>query len=65
MNRSDQARLAQSKRKTNSGPAKKLAICSHCGELLGVRERRLHGDDEERARQAEYQRKRVQKMDTP
>jgi len=43
MTKSQQS-IANSKRKVHGGPAKKLEICSHCGELLGVRERRLHGD---------------------
>lgn len=44
MNRSDLAKRANAKRKTHGGPAKKLEVCTHCGELLGVRERRAHGD---------------------
>lgn len=43
MTKSQQS-VANSKRKVYGGPAKKLALCSHCGLMLGVRERRLHGD---------------------
>jgi hypothetical protein len=39
-----QQSIANSKRKVHGGPAKKLAMCSHCGLMLGVRERRQHGD---------------------
>jgi len=43
MTKSQQS-IANSKRKVHGGPAKKLEICSHCGLMLGARERRLHGD---------------------
>lgn len=49
--------LAAMRRKCG-GPPKKLQPCSHCGQLLGVRERRAHGDKTERARQAAYERAR-------
>lgn len=41
---SEQAKHLASLRKTHAGKPKKLEECSHCGQMLGVRDRRKHGD---------------------